>query len=1036
MEVDSPQLLLPAPSLSTGGGDEECSPSSSTGLSSHCVSTTFIDSLPEPFLGIARECIPPYSSVGGVGATKEEELLLSPSIRADLLEIQLRSHLIHQIQESLQDTDDTDNVAWEDVGLFWNCALELCCHIVYFSDLDTDPRYRGMSVRKLPMLLLEDALDALPLSAFQKIWEHNVEPVFPLLLSGTVLWKPSPQTNNFPIALPFIKLCNKFLKRLTAAGNASGCSTTDSEWAGRILMTLAKAFPLSDKSATKLWGSFNTENVTEFETQGQFLEQQNHQNETQGPTTLHHPRQSRELQSYSFYETFWSVQQDFSNPTGIKVADFLDRMRTIMAALESHPLIRSQQQQQSTTTSTSSTTNDNSTSLSSPPSIMPPVKYLTSSHLLPIQLGDPIFRIQFLTQFLIVENHLSSESSALGTALLPLQRRAKELMRHIQPLGATHLQIVTQILTQRETHWRQWKKTQKCQPDFETPFTRDDDDDDDQKKKKNDDEETNKKKRRLLDQPLVGAVTPKKKKKDEVELLIDFILHDKKDLKATCALSSSNNNNNGNDNKHKVMMPSLEDHLSPYVDALDPDAGIEPEYHPKNDALFTWRAIRLLSRDHLEQFHMINHKGDFEQMVRHIYSTEKGIQIPGEYVPPEELSLPDDEGEQPILPVLLDTVMDDTLLGEEGEEVAVASAKEEEPLEGEDAAYEEEELPDTHDQVMEDLDGNNDDDAVDNDNEMQQEKEESTPLTLAEAQERATGGGINDERNEPTFFKDYAAFTEEENAEKNSDRNAYSGSLDTSMNSEPAPSHQESSEGVVVAKKEVDSEDEGEIEEGKAGKLSEADASASATGEGMGPGIIARPQPDSGGHPKHETVARGNQVQHQQQHSGRREDERSGDGKPKQQLQLQEQQRRGAPAGKGKLYSLRPTDPPPHGSGSNSGSRSDDRHDGPQGLSSYADHRDHGRGHSRQHSRGGGNDGPQRGGNRDHGQQGGRGGPSRPGDDKWEDRRGSGAGGGGGSGGGGGGPGRRDDRRSGGGGGQRQGDRRGGRGGDQRRRYN
>ena len=35
--------------------------------------------------------------------------------------------------------------------------------------------------------------------------------------------------------------------------------------------------------------------------------------------------------------------------------------------------------------------------------------------------------------------------------------------------------------------------------------------------------------------------------------------------------------------------PTLESHLEDYVDALDPESGIEEEYHPKNDSLWNNR---------------------------------------------------------------------------------------------------------------------------------------------------------------------------------------------------------------------------------------------------------------------------------------------------------------------------------------------------------------------------------------------------------------------------------------------------------------
>ena len=72
------------------------------------------------------------------------------------------------------------------------------------------------------------------------------------------------------------------------------------------------------------------------------------------------------------------------------------------------------------------------------------------------------------------------------------------------------------------------------------------------------------------------------------------------------------------------------------MDALNPDAGIEDEYHPKHASNFCWQALRLLGRHHLNHFGLIRKcDGDFERMVRIIYK-ERNVHIPGDAPPPEE----------------------------------------------------------------------------------------------------------------------------------------------------------------------------------------------------------------------------------------------------------------------------------------------------------------------------------------------------------------------------------------------------------------
>ena len=48
--------------------------------------------------------------------------------------------------------------------------------------------------------------------------------------------------------------------------------------------------------------------------------------------------------------------------------------------------------------------------------------------------------------------------------------------------------------------------------------------------------------------------------------------------------------------KHK---PNLFEYLDEFAEALDPDSGIKELYHPKNNKVFTWRAMRLLHQKHV-----------------------------------------------------------------------------------------------------------------------------------------------------------------------------------------------------------------------------------------------------------------------------------------------------------------------------------------------------------------------------------------------------------------------------------------------------
>jgi len=98
-------------------------------------------------------------------------------------------------------------------------------------------------------------------------------------------------------------------------------------------------------------------------------------------------------------------------------------------------------------------------------------------------------------------------------------------------------------------------------------------------------------------------------------------------------------------------IPSLSDFLNPYTEALDPENGIEDTYHPRNDKVYCWKALRMLARDQtgngqLRRFGKLRRMdGDFENLVRKIWSEEKEVEIPGNMAEEEHYDPSDTEDE-------------------------------------------------------------------------------------------------------------------------------------------------------------------------------------------------------------------------------------------------------------------------------------------------------------------------------------------------------------------------------------------------------
>lgn len=505
--------------------------------------------------------------------------LASASIRLDDLEIAVRKQLLHILMEQRQ-INSSDEEGAHAVGTFWRSALDLCHHLVHQSSQTeiTDARFKDMNARRLPILLISDCLDGLPsLKASQRYWEEFVEPAFESVIFGDLFWNDAKTVCH----LPLLKVCNQFLRALDRSVENTA------EWKGRILWSLAKGFSLADKSSLKPWGTFHSSNETEFESQLEFEEQSTDTMVPSSTATLPKPLSI----DYSLYEAFWSLQSNFSNPNHIQVGDFIKKLRMVLTALESAASIKS-----NTTTMLS---DDVISTLSK--------KYLTSSALLPSQIANPTFRCSVVTQFLIVGWHLSAESPPLKNALASLLTRARKLLQRDDP--QLYELVWNGILASgREDEWRQWKK-QKCpakpfEPKEKRPHT-------------HEDGSPKVKKSRLMSGPLDGTEGKTMSTEDDYEFI------SMEDLKRISK-------------EHMERVPKLTKHLENYAEALDPEAGIEEEYHPRNDSMYTWQAMRLYSKHQLSLLRNVRRPEDLERITRNWYQA-RGEEIPGDIPPESEL---------------------------------------------------------------------------------------------------------------------------------------------------------------------------------------------------------------------------------------------------------------------------------------------------------------------------------------------------------------------------------------------------------------
>ena len=577
-------------------------------LQQQFTNANYIEAIEDSFLqSVARQLI-------GVSADGDDDVNQTNSAmkQAEDLEIAVRRKALEilLLQESDKNGSKDQRAVADEIGLFWKSTLELCQHFLHFavsSSLSTEvsTNYENLlTCRRLPFLLLSDCIEGLPsLEDANYFWSTYVEPeLVDDVLFGDIFWSQMTESNNSkklssPSShLPFLKVANQFLKRLDDAPD----NGTRVEWKGRIMWALSKGFSIADKSALKAWGNFHHTNGTDFESKEDF--------NVQSAVGVDVSKSSIE---YSLYEAFWSLQNDFANPNKINVGDFIKRLRLILAAMESVTATEN-----STATSEGGGENMSIDKQAT--------KYLTSSALLPSQIQDPIFRSSVVTQFLIVASHLGAESPPLKNALASLLERARKLLKNDNP--QLHSILWESILANgREDHWRTWKK-QKCATNSFAPNIKRNKQlvlDSNSATNDNHDCMENEKKKRRLAKDAEDCNTD--------ENIVSSLSRNVLDNDDLIAVSKD---------RH-TKLPTLDEHLEPYVEALDPESGIEDEYHPKNDSLFTWRAMRLYTKHQLPLMSQCRQPADLEKITREWYRQSHGTSIPGEMQILEELNASD-----------------------------------------------------------------------------------------------------------------------------------------------------------------------------------------------------------------------------------------------------------------------------------------------------------------------------------------------------------------------------------------------------------
>ncbi|KAK9115624.1 hypothetical protein Sjap_014571 [Stephania japonica] len=269
---------------------------------------------------------------------------------------------------------------------------------------------------------------------------------------------------------------------------------------------------------------------------------------------------------FNFYRTFWSLQEHFCNPASTTFAPskwhkFSSNLMVVLDTFEAQPL---------------SDDDGNANHLEEEEAAAFSIKYLTSSKLMGLELKDPSFRRHVLLQCLILFDYLKAPGKndkdgpfeTMKEEIKSCEERVKKLLEMIPPKGKEFLNSVEHIL-EREKNWVWWKRD-GCPPFEKHPA---------EKKAGNDGLKKRKPRWRLGNK--------------ELSQLWKW----------------ADQNPNALTDPQRVRTPTVMDYWKPLAEDMDVSAGIEEEYHHKNNKVYCWKGLRFAARQDLEGFSRFSEYG-------------------------------------------------------------------------------------------------------------------------------------------------------------------------------------------------------------------------------------------------------------------------------------------------------------------------------------------------------------------------------------------------------------------------------------------
>ncbi|KAJ6704857.1 HPR1 [Salix purpurea] len=241
---------------------------------------------------------------------------------------------------------------------------------------------------------------------------------------------------------------------------------------------------------------------------------------------------------FNFYKTMWSLQEYFCDPSitlsPIKWQKFSSSLMVILNTFEAQPLSEEE--------GSANNLEEEAASFN--------IKYLTSSKLMGLELKDPSFRRHVLVQCLILFDYLKAPgkndkdltSESVKEEIKSLEEHVKKLLETTPPKGKDFLHKVENII-EHEKNWRWWKR------DGCPPFEK---------------------------QPIENKTVQDGGKKRRPRWRLG-----NKELSQLWKWADQNPN--ALTDPQRVRTPAIADYWKPLAEDMDSSAGIEADYHHKNN---------------------------------------------------------------------------------------------------------------------------------------------------------------------------------------------------------------------------------------------------------------------------------------------------------------------------------------------------------------------------------------------------------------------------------------------------------------------